>query len=52
MTQQYESSIMEFIELDQRSASGQLVLHKPFSTETRTLKQQRQEKGEKIRKKH
>ena len=52
ITQQCESFVMEFVELDQKSVTGQLVLHKRFSTGTRTLKQQRQEKGEKIRKSH
>jgi len=44
MTQDFESFLMEFVDLDRTSASGLLVLRRLFSTRTRTLKKQRQEK--------
>jgi len=52
ITQEYQGFVMECVQLGQRSVSGQLFFHKRFSTETHTLKEQRQKKGQQIRKRH
>ena len=45
MVQKYESFVMELVELAQTLALALLVLHRLFSTEIHTLKNQRREKG-------